>query len=136
MTYATNDVFTLDHFQRALGDVSDLHYDDLHETPYMNVATRLYLTAGVAVRFASKRAKYQCRHGISIHSLPMALISINSVMISRQASYGSHPRAKGRSGSTTLATRRTETHILIKSISLDGLREVRAQRSAVLPLTA
>ncbi|RKT25616.1 hypothetical protein B0G69_1335 [Paraburkholderia sp. RAU2J] len=49
MTDSTNDVFTLDHFRRALGDVSDLHYDDLHEIPYMNVATRLYLTAGVAV---------------------------------------------------------------------------------------
>jgi hypothetical protein len=33
--------------------------DDLPEIPYMNVAARLYLTAGVAVRFASKSAKCQ-----------------------------------------------------------------------------
>jgi hypothetical protein len=57
MTDSTNDVFTLDHFRRALGDVSDLHYDDLQEIPYMDVATRLYLTAGIAVRFASKRSR-------------------------------------------------------------------------------
>lgn len=59
MTDVTSDVFTLGHFRRALEDVSHLHFDDLHEIPHMNVGTRLYLTAGVAVRFASERAKCQ-----------------------------------------------------------------------------
>lgn len=50
-------VITLDHFRRAMIDLSSLHYDDLLDIPYMDVSARLYLTAGVAVRFASKRAK-------------------------------------------------------------------------------
>lgn len=44
-----------------VANLSNLHFDDLHEISYMNVAARLHLTAGVAVRFASKRAKCQWR---------------------------------------------------------------------------
>lgn len=57
MKDSENLVVTMDHFRRALGDVSDLHHDDVIEIPGMPVATRLYLTAGVAIRFASKQAR-------------------------------------------------------------------------------
>jgi len=49
--------YSLDHFRRALIDLSDLHYDDFPEIPDMNVAARIYLTAGVSIRFASKIEK-------------------------------------------------------------------------------
>ncbi|AHN77547.1 hypothetical protein DA70_16205 [Pandoraea pnomenusa] len=54
MKDSENLVVTMDHFRRSLGDVSDLHYDDVMEIPGMPIATRLYLTAGVAIRFVER----------------------------------------------------------------------------------